>query len=98
MAQKASPLVNNYSSGAPAPSSAAAYQGGRGVIISEATTYPTTCQVQTQSISGKWIPIGANIAADGTQAVDLPAGQYRVLMNGGTASAVYITLVSVAYL
>jgi hypothetical protein len=94
MAQKASILCSNVN--AVADQAAVQYFGGYGVLVTEATTYPAVCQLQTQSLSGKWIPVGSNIASDGFQALDLPAGQYRIHMAGGAVSAFYAALVSVA--
>lgn len=71
--------------------------GGRSTLVIEATTYPTTCQLQVQGLSGKWINIGANNTADGVVSLDCPAGQYRLHMVGGTAAAVYAVLVAVPY-
>lgn len=95
MAQKAVILCSNISAVADQP--AVYYQGGRGVLIVEASTYATTCQLQTQSLSGKWVLIGTAFTADGAQAIDLPAGMYRVHLTGGSVSALYASLVSVAY-
>lgn len=72
--------------------------GGRYALIMEATTYPTTVTLQTQSVSGKWVPVNSsNITADGVTAYDIPAGQVRLFLSGGSASALYATLVKVPY-
>lgn len=95
MARNAINLITNASS--VADGAAVEFEGGRATLIAEATTYPTTVQLQTMSRSGKWVPIGSATTADGAQAIDCPRGQYRVHMTGGTASAVYLTLVPVSY-
>lgn len=95
MAQKAVILCDNISS--TAAQAAVAFGGGRGLLIVEATTYPSTCQLQIQSRSGKWVNFGSNISADIAMPLDLPQGQYRINLSGGTTSALYVVLASVAY-
>lgn len=75
-----------------------AWRGGRTAIVIQASAYPTTCQLQLQGPNGGWINInGTTYSADQTAAYDLPAGQYRLNMTGGTATAVYANLVGVPY-
>lgn len=95
MARSAANLLTAVS--AVADGSSVEFEGGRAVLITEATAYPTTCQLQTLSRSGKWVAVGSNITADGTVALDLPRGQYRMHLTGGTATALYATLVPVSY-
>lgn len=95
MAQKSIPLCSNISVVADQP--AVTYYGGRGLLFIEATGYPSTCQLQTQGPSGKWINVGSNISADGVIPLDLAAGQYRMHLLGGACSALYAVLVSDAY-
>lgn len=72
--------------------------GGRAVLVIEASTYPTTVALQVQSLSGKWVPVNtSNIAADGAYPYDVPAGQVRLHLTGGSASAIYAALVKVPY-
>jgi hypothetical protein len=74
------------------------FPGGRGVIATDGTTWPTTCQVQLQLRNGSWVSIGSNLTAAGISSeLALPAGQYRVHMTGGTAAAVYVDLARVPY-
>lgn len=72
--------------------------GGRAVLVIEATTYPTTVTLQVQSTSGKWVAVNtSNITADGAYPYDVPAGAVRLHLNGGSASALYASLVAVNY-
>lgn len=96
MATRGITLATNISSVADQP--AQTWFGGRAVLVIEATTYPTTVGLQAQSLSGKWVPVNtSNITADGVYAFDVPAGQVRLHLTGGTASAIYAALVSVPY-
>lgn len=72
------------------------WEGGRAALVINATTYPTTVNLQVQGPSGAWISLNAStIAADGAVVYDCPAGQYRLHMTGGTALGVYANLVTV---
>lgn len=93
MSQKAANLCDNIA--AVADTAPVMFLGGKGVLIVEATTYPTTCILQTQSRSTKWVNVGSNISSDGLYSLDLPAGMYRIHMAGGAVAAFYATLVSV---
>lgn len=71
--------------------------GGRHVLIINAGTYPTTCQLQVQGPSNAWINLGSNITADQVTPLDLPPGQYRLNMSGGSTGSLFANLVRVAY-
>jgi hypothetical protein len=72
--------------------------GGRAAIILDASTYPTTCNLQCQGPGGSWININATTySANQVTAYDLPAGNYRIHMASGTVAAFYASLVSVPY-
>lgn len=96
MATRAVDLVLNTSTGS--PTTATEWMGGRTCLVTLASSYPTTCQLQ---LLGKdnatWINIGSNITANGSVSQDLPAGTYRMNLTGGTTTALYATLVSVPY-
>jgi len=96
MSTKGVSLASNVAAVADQP--AVAWSGGRAALVIEATTYPTTVGLQMQSVSGKWVAVSTtNITADGVYAFDVPAGQVRLHLTGGTASALYANLVSVPY-
>jgi len=72
--------------------------GGRTTLVICATTYPAACNLQLQMQNGNWINITASsVSQDSSTVYDLPAGQYRMAMAGGTAAGLYASLVSVAY-
>jgi hypothetical protein len=82
-----------------ADSTAVQWRGGRSALIIHATTYPTTCALQLLGMDGStWINVSSNLTANGVTAFDLPAGQYRIHMASGTATAVYASLVSIPYM
>jgi hypothetical protein len=48
--------------------------------------------------NGNWVNVNAaTLAQDGFTSYDLPSGQYRIAMAGGTVAGLYASLVSVAY-
>lgn len=74
------------------------WEGGRSVTVSEATTFPTTLQLQLKTGQGTYISIGSNITANGlSSGLDLPAGTYRMIVTGGSPAAIYVTLCRVMY-
>lgn len=75
------------------------WYGGRAAVVVDATTVPTTLDLQLQGPNASAIKINtsATLAANTCTMFDLPAGQYRMHMTGGTAAAVFATLVSVPY-
>lgn len=97
MPATAAVLAVNISSVADQPSQS--YGGGRSVLVIEASTYPTTVTLQVQAPSGKWVAVNtANITADGAYPYDVPIGNVRLHLTGGTASALYAALVRVPYI
>lgn len=74
------------------------WQGGRAAVVVDATTAPTTMDLQLQGPNGTAIKMNSStLAANTCTMIDCPAGQYRIHMTGGTAAAVYVSLVSVPY-
>ena len=73
--------------------------GGRYVLTIVAGTFPSTCALQIlASDNATWVSInGSAFAANALNAYDLPAGQCRLHMSGGTVAAVYATLVRIGY-
>jgi hypothetical protein len=72
--------------------------GGRTALVICATTYPSACNLQMQVQNGNWVNVNAaTLAQDGFTSYDLPSGQYRIAMAGGTVAGLYASLVSVAY-
>lgn len=77
---------------------AQSFPGGRAVIVADATTFPTTCQVQGMCPNGSWVSVGSNLtAASISSGLDLPAGYYRLHQTGGTALNVSVKLCRVPY-
>ena len=73
------------------------FNGGRAALVTEASSYPTTLQLQIQGPGGTAISLGSNITANGLAMFDLPAGSYRMNIAGGTATNVYASLSTVPY-
>lgn len=74
------------------------WPGGRAAIVVDATTAPTTMDLQLQGPNGTAIKMNAStLAANTCIMIDCPAGQYRIHMTGGTAAAVFVNMVSVPY-
>lgn len=88
-------LAANYSSGAPATQGPVFWEGGRGMLVIKATAYPTTTKLQYLSKGGAIDLV--TITTDGIYVFDLPAGQYQLFMNAGTATSLYADLVSCRY-
>lgn len=75
------------------------WTGGRASIVIIATTYPTACSLQCLAPdNATWINLNsATYAANQVTPYDLPAGQYRLAMSGGTVAGLYANLVGVPY-
>lgn len=74
------------------------FSGGRGVLVLSGSSYPTTLNLQYQNRDDVWITLNAaTLDADGIYSYDLPAGMYRMFLDGGTATNIYATLVRVVY-
>lgn len=72
--------------------------GGRTALVVCATTYPAACNLQMQLQNGNWMNVtAASLSQDGYTVYDLPAGQFRMAMAGGTVAGLFASLVSVAY-
>lgn len=72
------------------------WAGGVGALVYAGTSFPTTCRVQIQLPNNAWLDVGAaNITANGLESLDLPAGRYRLNKSGGTATALYVRLISI---
>lgn len=100
MQQGAAVLASNVSS--VANQTGMEFIGGKAVVVVEATTYPTSLSLQTQGPSGKWVNCNSlagtsAITADGIVVYDLPRGQYRAAMSGGTVAALYMVLTRIPY-
>lgn len=68
-------------------------------IIISATVYPATCKLQVLGPDdATYIDINATAySANQVTAYDLPSGQYRLNLAGGTVAALYAKLVSIPY-
>lgn len=73
--------------------------GGRYVLALEAGAYGTTVKLQIQGPNGTWIDInGTTYSANQiTAGIDLPSGQARMHITGGTTTDLYATLCRVPY-
>ena len=73
------------------------YPGGAGAIISQASSYGTTINVEMKGPDGNPIVINsATIGADAVAGYDyLPAGEYRYTATGGTTTDLYIVIARV---
>lgn len=84
-------ILSNASAGT---SSAVAVQvPGWYLLYAEATWSGGNVQLQFQSPQGTWINKGNTITANGDQALQLSAGQYRVVVT--TATAVFCSLLPI---
>jgi hypothetical protein len=96
MATKAAIACANISAVADQPKFT--WEGGRTAVVVDATTAPTTMDLDLVGPNGSTIKINSSTLAANTCTIfDLPAGLYFIHMTGGTASAVYVTLVSIPY-
>jgi len=67
------------------------WEGGRTALMVSYTTKPTTLTLDIRGKDGDAVSI-STISAQGLTSVDLPTGQYRMGMSGGSASAIYADL------
>lgn len=74
------------------------YPGGKSALVLEGSSFPTTLSLQIQGPNGTWITVADD---GGTTDFDengvyyfkgLPAGSYRMLLTGGTATNLYAQL------
>ncbi len=75
------------------------WNGGRSSLIVSGTVYPATLNLELLGPDGA-TPItmnASNITQNQTLSLDLPAGNYRMLLSGGSPSGIYANLVSVPY-
>lgn len=72
--------------------------GGRYVLVLEAGAYGTTVKLQVQGPNGSWIDMNATTySANQITAYDLPSGQVRMHITGGTTTDLYANLCRVPY-
>lgn len=72
--------------------------GGRYVLVLEAAAYGTTINLQVKGPNGTFINMNATTySANQVTAYDLPAGQVRMHITGGTTTDLYATLCRVPY-
>lgn len=83
-------LLNNVS----ATGEAITIQGGTYVVSADGTFGGTTLQLQLQSPDGSsWLTVtDGSFTAEGSFLVDLPAGSVRMLVTGGSPSALYANI------
>lgn len=88
-------------SNAGATGSGVAIKGGEYIITIEGTAGGTTSSLQIQTPNGAWSDIsvysGSKVSSTtlpySQTGIDLPAGNVRVALTGGTPSAVYAYLI-----
>jgi hypothetical protein len=73
--------------------------GGRYVLALVAAAYGTTVKLQAMGPNSTWIDINATTysANQITSGIDLPSGQVRMHITGGTTTDLYATLCRVPY-
>lgn len=84
----------NLLSNASATGAALPVEGGTYVVTADGTFGGATLQLQLRSPDGSsWIDItDASLTAEGAFTVDLPRGEVRMTVTGGTPSALYANL------
>lgn len=89
-------LANNVI--APVTPAFQAYEGGRSVLVTKATAYGTTINLEMQDAAGNVYNVNAaTISANGWVSYDIPKGMYRLNITGGTTTALYAWLLPVPY-
>jgi hypothetical protein len=90
-------LATNVNSSA--DQSAVGWQGGRGALVITASAYGTTVSFQLLGPDGAtWITLnGSTIGTNSATAYDVPAGQVRLHITGGTTTALYCNFVPTPY-
>jgi hypothetical protein len=90
-------LAKNISSVAAQPQ--VSWKGGRCALCIFATTFPSTCQLQMLGKdSATWLTVNSSTySANQVISYDLPAGQYRLNLSGGSVSGLYADLVAIPY-
>ncbi len=81
------------------------WPGGFACLMISATVFPTTCFLQVQNNDGTWINMApatvtsspTTISANSGYGYNLPAGQVRMNLTGGTCTALTAVLSSVAF-
>lgn len=77
---------------------AVTWQGGKTVLVLEATAFGAGVFLQMVSPSGQGINVNASTyAANQITAYDLPAGSYKMVVQSGTCTAMYAILAQVPY-
>ena len=87
--QKTVPLLENGS----ATGSAVSWTGFRGICTAEGTWSGATFTLQYQTFRGTWVDVdttNAVLTANGMFGFELPPGNIRASISGGSPSAVYI--------
>lgn len=84
-------MAGNLLNNASATGEAVTNSGGTYVITADGTFGGTTLQLQLLSPDGtSWISVASGtFTAEGSFVCDLPAGSIRMLVTGGTPSALY---------
>ena len=92
MASKGVTLLSNAS----ATGSWVVWHGGRTSLVTFGTL-PTTYKIQLLGKDGTTAVDVATITAAGLTSYDLPPGQYRMSISGGSPSGLYADLISIPY-
>jgi len=83
-------------SNASATGNAAQWPGGKGIFIGEGTFSGSTLTLQVVSPNGTSINVaGVSLTANGTADFNLPPGQIKGALTGGTPSAMFAWAVQV---
>lgn len=98
MSYVAKTLITGTSLAGSNATTAVTWQGGKTVLVLEATAYGAGVFLQMVSPSGAGINVNASTyAANQITAYDLPAGSYKIVTQSGTCTAMYATLAQVPY-
>lgn len=99
MARGGTTLCVNISSATPADQPPITWVGGRTSLVIVAQTYPSTCNLQLRGQDGtSWMNVNdSSIGANSFDTYDLPAGEYRMNLAGGTVDGLYASLVAIPY-
>lgn len=71
--------------------------GGRVALVLIATAFPTTTTLELKAQDGTTDIVVATLTANGVSSYDLPPGEYRMQLVGGSPSGVYADLVSISH-
>lgn len=73
-------------------------KGGRGALSISASAFGTSVFLQMLHVDGNWVNMNSNsFTQNQVVPFDLPMGQYRIFISGGTTTALYANLNMIPY-